>query len=86
MEFFFQLKDLFFKKLLLLQQWRLDLIFALSHVSNSFHLRSIEIPKPPPLRPYGHETLVSLQNTRPPPSRPYGHETLFAEISTSKTL
>ncbi|KAL9816721.1 hypothetical protein AtNW77_Chr4g0281201 [Arabidopsis thaliana] len=32
------------KKLLLLQQWRLDLIFALSHVSNSFHLCSIEIP------------------------------------------
>ncbi|ANM63061.1 hypothetical protein AT2G14265 [Arabidopsis thaliana] len=66
------------KKLLLLQQWRLELISALSHVSNSFHLCSIEIPRPLPSKPYGHGTLVSLQNTRPPLPRSYGHGTLVS--------
>ncbi|KAL9293494.1 hypothetical protein AtEden1_Chr3g0195371 [Arabidopsis thaliana] len=28
--------------------------------------------RPSPSRPYGHETLVSLQTTRPPPPRPCG--------------
>ncbi|CAA0361231.1 unnamed protein product [Arabidopsis thaliana] len=53
---------------------------AFSSLYTNWRIRGLGFFKirPLPSKPYGHGTLVSLQNTRPPLPRSYGHGTLVS--------